>query len=149
VVAEPPPPPKKNLPKGHNHRPFNLYINSPNLVILVSSKFPFPFSSFSFGSTRTVIPGINFCFHTLRLIGVDTRPVFIGPDRACKIWAPVGLELLRAWGLDCGLSPKTRPLRARSFCLCSKSKSPTRPWFLKQILEPTEKFAPTIKFALI
>jgi hypothetical protein len=30
----------------------------------------------------------------------------------------------QAWGLDFGLSPKTRPVKARAFGLCSKSPSP-------------------------
>jgi hypothetical protein len=56
-------------------------------------------------------------------------PVLLGPDRACKVWAQVGLGLVRAWpggrawGLDCRLSPKTRPARAWALGLCSKSQS--------------------------
>jgi hypothetical protein len=55
----------------------------------------------------------------------------IGPERAWKVRARVGLGLLRAWpggqawGLACGLSPKTRPVQAQAFGLCSKSPSPS------------------------
>jgi hypothetical protein len=45
------------------------------------------------------------------------------------LWARafVGLAWLglQAWGLDCGLSPKTRPAWTRAVGLCSKS--PNRP----------------------
>jgi hypothetical protein len=50
--------------------------------------------------------------------------------RACKLWARVALRFLLAWprlwarGLDCGLSPKSRPVHARALGLCSKSPSP-------------------------
>jgi hypothetical protein len=40
-------------------------------------------------------------------------------------WAFVGLAWPggRAWGLDCRLTPKTQPARARALGLCSKSPS--------------------------
>jgi hypothetical protein len=68
----------------------------------------------------------ELCF-TLCLIH---RNHTLGPDRACKVRAQVGIRLLRALpggqaqGLDRGLSPKTRPVRAWAFGLCSRSPSP-------------------------
>jgi hypothetical protein len=43
-----------------------------------------------------------------------------------RAWAFAGLAWPsgRAWGLDCGLSPKTRPAQAQAFGLFSKNPSP-------------------------
>jgi hypothetical protein len=64
--------------------------------------------------------------------------ILVGPERVWKVRAQVGFGIYtagsgfcgpglawgRARGLACGLSPKTRPVRARVFGLCSKSPSP-------------------------
>jgi hypothetical protein len=68
-----------------------------------------------------------FCFN------LDRNMLGVGPGRACKMWARVELVLytilrarafeglpcpgLWAWGLDCSLSPKTRPIQAQAFGL--------------------------------
>jgi hypothetical protein len=53
--------------------------------------------------------------------------LYLGPGRACRMWARVfeGLTspCLRAWGLDCRLSPKSRPVWARALGISSKSPS--------------------------
>jgi hypothetical protein len=63
----------------------------------------------------------------------------IGPDRAYKVQARVGLGLYTAGsgfrghglqkgrdrGQDCMLGPKSRPAHARAFGLCSKSLNPS------------------------
>jgi hypothetical protein len=54
----------------------------------------------------------------------------LGSGFILRAWAFVGLVWpgLRARGLDCSLSPKTRPMQTRVFGLCSKSPSLSRPY---------------------
>jgi hypothetical protein len=53
---------------------------------------------------------------------------YVGLGRACKMQALAFAGLawpgLRARGLECRLSPKSRPMRARSLGLCSGGPSP-------------------------
>jgi hypothetical protein len=53
---------------------------------------------------------------------------WLGSSSGCILRARAFAGLtLWVWGLDCGLSPKTRPGRAWALGLCSISPSPTRP----------------------